>query len=130
MMLPKTQTELEIDECCVCGGWHALPKRIRDHCYQNGGTWYCPNGHKIGWPKGTLKKKLEQEQRRREMAEHRAKAEAENAEHERRRASSYKGKLTSMKKRAAAGVCPCCKRTFKQLSRHMKCKHPEYEADK
>jgi hypothetical protein len=26
----------------------------------------------------------------------------------------------------AAGVCPCCKRTVKQLAAHMKEKHPEF----
>jgi hypothetical protein len=24
------------------------------------------------------------------------------------------------------GVCPCCNRTFQQLARHMKAKHPGY----
>lgn len=31
-----------------------------------------------------------------------------------------------LRNRAAAGVCPCCNRTFEQLGRHMTTKHPEY----
>jgi hypothetical protein len=30
------------------------------------------------------------------------------------------------KTRTAAGTCPCCTRTFKQLAAHMKNKHPDY----
>ena len=30
------------------------------------------------------------------------------------------------KNRVAASVCPCCKKTFKQLAAHMKNKHPNY----
>lgn len=29
--------------------------------------------------------------------------------------------------RANHGVCPCCKRTFSQLARHMKTKHPDFK---
>src|SRR5262245_22389812 len=32
----------------------------------------------------------------------------------------------TMAKRVAAGVCPCCNRSFVQLQRHMKTKHPLY----
>lgn len=26
-----------------------------------------------------------------------------------------------------AGMCPCCRRTFKQLAEHMKSKHPDFD---
>jgi hypothetical protein len=29
-------------------------------------------------------------------------------------------------RKAKAGVCPCCNRTFKQLADHMKVKHPDF----
>lgn len=32
----------------------------------------------------------------------------------------------SQAKRSAASACPCCKRTFRQLARHMAAKHPEH----
>jgi len=31
-----------------------------------------------------------------------------------------------LKKRIACGVCPCCKRTFTNLARHISGQHPEY----
>ncbi len=34
--------------------------------------------------------------------------------------------MTKVKKRAANGVCPCCNRTFSDLARHMKAKHPDF----
>lgn len=39
---------------------------------------------------------------------------------------AHKGHTTRLKNRIAAGVCPCCQRTFQNLARHMKCKHPKY----
>lgn len=32
-----------------------------------------------------------------------------------------------LKKRASAGICPCCNRTVSQMARHMKSKHPEFK---
>lgn len=43
-----------------------------------------------------------------------------------RRASALKGVATRMRNRAAAGVCPCCNRTFSQLATHMKKQHPDF----
>jgi hypothetical protein len=34
-----------------------------------------------------------------------------------------------MKKRAVAGVCPCCNRHFRELERHMASKHPKYASE-
>ena len=41
-------------------------------------------------------------------------------------AARTRKELHSVKARVAHGVCPCCNRTFKQLARHMKTKHPDY----
>ena len=43
------------------------------------------------------------------------------------RARALKGVVTKQRKRSVAGACPCCNRTFQQLARHMKSKHPDYE---
>lgn len=40
-----------------------------------------------------------------------------------------RGQVTRLKNRAAAGVCPCCNRTFHQLVRHMAAKHPDFAAE-
>jgi uncharacterized Zn finger protein (UPF0148 family) len=44
--------------------------------------------------------------------------------------SATKAVVTRMKGRVAAGVCPCCNRTFKQLASHMKHKHPQFVCEK
>lgn len=34
-----------------------------------------------------------------------------------------------MVRRAKAGTCPCCHRTFRQMALHMKQKHPEFKVE-
>jgi hypothetical protein len=72
-----------------------------------------------------LRKKLDEQTRaatqmaeRARLAEH-AQVEAINAQ------KKSEAELRRIQKRTAAGVCPCCNRTFQQLARHMKTRHPE-----
>lgn len=43
-----------------------------------------------------------------------------------RQLRAQKGVVTRIKNRISKGVCPCCNRTFGDLERHMKTKHPDY----
>lgn len=43
---------------------------------------------------------------------------------EKKRADNAEKKIIQTKRRALAGVCPCCTRTFQNVQRHMKSKHP------
>ena len=99
--------------------------RRRDHR-----TWYCPNGHPRHYPGESDIEKAQRLQREAErVAEaHRMMRESEarrraSAEH---RLRAQKGVTTKLRKRIAAGACPCCKRSFQNLARHMQTKHPEY----
>lgn len=58
--------------------------------------------------------------------EERLQSANQRADHSERSARAYKGVATKMKKRAVAGVCPCCNRHFRELERHMASKHPDY----
>ncbi len=40
--------------------------------------------------------------------------------------TAHKGHTTRLKNRIAAGVCPCCRRNFVNLGRHMSRQHPEF----
>jgi RNase P subunit RPR2 len=40
-----------------------------------------------------------------------------------------KGAKTKLKKRAAAGVCPCCQRSFENVRRHISHMHPEFVSE-
>lgn len=119
-------TKLKVIQCGTCGVWHAIPLTMFDSCYEEGGFWHCPNGHQRGYTEGSLHKQLEKEKKRRMWAEENAKRMSKEADHQKSRANGFKSALTKVKKRASAGVCPCCNRTFKQLAKHMKMKHPEY----
>jgi len=122
--------------CGECGGTYALSSNYVRKKREEGGHWNCPYCE-IGWgfgdsKLGKLEQKLERERKRREWAEKSRKRARERAEHEARRAAGYKGAFTKAKKReerVAAGVCPCCNRSFENLRRHMADQHPEYPAD-
>lgn len=46
-----------------------------------------------------------------------------------KRLSATKGVVTRIKNRVGHGVCPCCNRTFGDLSRHMATKHPTFSSE-
>jgi hypothetical protein len=56
-------------------------------------------------------------------------SERELREAAERSAAAAKGNVTKLRKRAAAGVCPCCNRTFLALQKHMAHKHPDFRAE-
>ncbi len=121
---------MEIDDCCVCGVVHAIPKVMRDRKYQTGGFWYCPNGHHIGWdPKNS---KSENDKLRDEVARLNSsvKYEKERVASEQRKTAAAKGSLTKLNNRISKGVCPCCHRSFQNLKRHMTSKHPQFGEEK
>lgn len=119
-------TELKTETCCACGMLFAMPTRFERAMRDSGQSFYCPAGHPQFYGSSTLEKRLERAEaetrRERERAD-RAKREAHRAEMSRR---AYKGMLTKTKKRVAAGVCPCCNRTFQNLARHMAGQHPNW----
>jgi ribosomal protein L9 len=118
----RLDKRLTIVECGVCAVDFAMPETMHESCQEDGRTFFCPNGHKIGYSETEVKRLRQQvEQERRAAA--RATARADQAEAS---ATALKGHNTRLRKRASAGVCPCCNRTFKQLAAHMKSQHPEF----
>lgn len=82
--------------------------------------WYCPYcGSKRHFTGDSAEAKLKRLEQERDAARRRA-------ENERNSRIAVQGHLTRAKKRAAAGTCACCKRTFSNVARHMKTKHPEF----
>lgn len=120
----------------VCGGCGVLfwmtaeyqGDRRRDHK-----TFYCPNGcpRAFNGPseEEKLRKALETQKQQNAMWQDDAQRARERAEAAERRASAARGQVTKLKNRAAAGVCPCCNRTFANLARHMAGKHPAFQAE-
>lgn len=120
--LAYNDEELVEIRCSACGVHFGMPLFLQREHKKHGSTFYCVNGHARVYAESdvdVLKRQLEEEKKRYQSTLSRlndAQRAAEKAATELKRA----------KKRAAAGVCPCCNRTFVALGRHMKTKHPEY----
>jgi hypothetical protein len=110
--------------CCECAVPFGIPAYVEVTRRQDQNLFYCPMGHSQYFPKGKSQTQLLKEQvadlaaARDREAQHRQAAEADNL---RLRKSHAR-----LARRAKAGVCPCCRRTFVSMARHMKAKHPEY----
>lgn len=114
--------------CYTCG----IPFGIESALYRRvvtdaDGSVYCPAcGKGTQWTKSQAQIKIEELERK-------LKWEADNAARQRAAREkaeaslmATKGVVTRMRRRASAGTCPCCSRTFKQLAAHMAEKHPEF----
>jgi len=111
-------------ECGECGIQFSVPETWRAEKQRTGASWYCPNGH------SRVYRESDAEKARKALAEEKQRhattlARLNEAELAERKAQT---EMKRMKRRAAAGVCPCCNRTFQQLARHMKTKHPNHAA--
>lgn len=119
----------ELETCSACAIQYYVPAAFSRQRHTDGKGFYCPNGHSQFYAEtevSRLKKQLEQEKRLREAAEAaqaRARSAAQFAENS---ARTLRGHLTRERKRVAAGVCPCCRRSFSNLRRHMTAQHPDH----
>lgn len=119
--------DFTMHECGGCGIAFFVPSRWLKRKKEEHGSFYCPNGcNRIFTGKteaDKLKEQLEESERKR-AADH------ENLQNkfldEMNRANGLEKKL----KRVHNGVCPCCNRTFQNLGRHIKTKHPELVKEK
>lgn len=111
-----------------------MPEPLRTTLLRSHQTFYCIWGH----PQSYIEGDSEETKLRRERD--RLKQEAARLEDEKRiawrtaaaaerRVSAAKGQITKLRKRAAAGVCPCCNRQFVDLHRHMEAKHKGFASE-
>lgn len=96
-------------------------------------SWFCPNGHEQHFAYGPsetekLRKDLETQKQQNAMWAETANEQRQRAEAAERSASAQRGVVTRLKNRAAAGICPCCNRTFINLQKHMAGQHPGFAA--
>ncbi len=114
----------KIIQCGTCAVWHTVPEIVWSSAYNEGGFWSCPNGHQRGYQTGDEKRKQEEIRRERDRLKQETARLQDEVAAETRRALEAEKKYLQARKRAAAGVCPCCNRTFTNVQRHMKTKHP------
>ena len=119
------------ETCCTCGIRFPMFASFRDHVKRYGGgkdsrgTFYCPVGHAQHYSAEsdyTKAKRLAEELSATKQREETLRHRADQAERKRKAEVTKRRKLES---RIAAGVCPCCNRTFQNLMRHIRTKHPE-----
>jgi hypothetical protein len=123
----------EQENCCSCGITFFVPQSFQQEALKRKRAFFCPNGHSQSYTT------CEADSLRKELAAARQREETIKAQRDEanRLASlqtdlrrSAEGSLKRFKKRVAAGVCPCCHRTVSQMARHMKTKHPEFQANR
>lgn len=125
MSIIKISCDLEVHDCCVCGIHFGVPPRLTQQKREKGGTFYCPNGHQLGWDETELDRLRKQAERARAAQtaanDQRAAAERSNR--------ALRGVITRERRRVANGLCPCCKRSFANLAQHMSGQHPDYVSE-
>lgn len=129
--MPETLILSETYVVVNCGreGCHmsfAVPDTVYRKWQETGQTWYCPNGHGRVFKNNPIRAELAAMKRAAEYLEADLKREQERRQHHQRSAAIVKGKLRKLKERVAAGICPCCRRPFANLMRHIQHKHPGF----
>lgn len=113
--------------CCPkCGIEYAAPKTFMEECKKDPSIiFHCPNGH----PRHFSESEADRLRRERDSLKQQTARLEDEARQERKRAEKAEAATKRLKKRAAAGNCPCCKRSFSNMARHMQTKHPEFRAE-
>lgn len=123
-----TNETLVVEQCCNCSCWFAMPKDFRDRCLDVGGTFYCPHGHPQSFTT-PRNKALKDQVERLEKDYQRAKDYIQEKNNQIQQLGysvrALKAAKTKIINRVKNGVCPCCNRTFIDLQKHFKSKHPE-----
>ena len=125
----QVTVELTTILCGECGGTYAIMESVRANAQKHRQSWTCPYCE-VSWGFEYLKQKDRNEVERAKLlqaqAEESARRAWNEAKHQANVARAHKGHLTRVKNRVSKGVCPCCKRTFENLARHIANKHPDY----
>ena len=114
------------EECIRCGMVFFMPETFSKQCQEQkpNKSFYCPAGHPMIY---SGENEIDKERRMRQRLEQENARLSELATEAERKRQTIEREFGRHKKRAAAGTCPCCQRTFSNMSRHMKTKHPEFE---
>lgn len=117
--------------CCgECGIDFGVPAEFdRERRGNSRLEFYCPNGHVRVYREteaDQLRRERDQLKQRIAQKDDEIAYQRQHREAAEKSISAHKGQITKLKKRARAGVCPCC---FEDLSRHMATKHPTFGSD-
>jgi hypothetical protein len=127
--------------CANCGLLFGITADFEARRRLDHKTVFCPMGHinvynhqteaeRLAAELRTKNDQLAREKHWREEAEARTRDVRLEKEHVERRLRGTKSVVTRMKRRTAAGRCPCCSHQFKNLETHMKTQHPKWNPDR
>ena len=135
-MTTATETitlELTRISCGECDIVFAVPTTWYNRKRGDHTDWTCPNGHVrhfIGQSEAEkLRDELARQKHRTEQAEEDARWQRSQRTITENRLRAHKGVVTKLKKRVAAGSCPCCHRKFRDLRDHMRAEHPDWNPE-
>jgi len=111
-----------IEECYKCHIPFGITRNFRQARLDNGGEFFCPNGHGQIFLKtnvAKLEERLKRQKIELDLAQRAFENERKRRKDEQNSHRTTRGHVTRIKNRVAAGVCPCCNRQFQNLKRHM-----------
>lgn len=116
------------DTCITCGIEFAMPEGRHNWLVDHKGVlFFCPNGHAQSFSGETeaqkLQRALDAKKRELDAANH----QLENVRELNEKHLTNLVKANKKLERARNGICPCCKRSFSALRRHMATKHPDFK---
>jgi hypothetical protein len=115
-----------VEFCFKCGIGFGMPQGFYNEARDDTSkTFYCPNGHGQVYTtseRTRLRRQLDSEREENNTLRYRI-------QHVNRSRAALKGQVTKIKRRVGKGVCPCCRRNFANLRRHMEGQHPDWSEE-
>src|SRR5215510_9830604 len=124
-------------ECYHCKSTMWMPHELYVAAYaaKEKITFYCAYGHPQVFCTG--ESRLDAMRRERDQAIQRVAQREDHIRqlnndlaHVTKQREELRRETRKVRARISHGVCPCCNRQFVNMAKHMKSKHPNYEAEK
>lgn len=135
MIALTVAVNLEQVTCPGCGGVYAISAEWKAEARRLGSfkqCWTCPYcktergyGENVAARQQNEIERLKADATRQADELRRVREERDHHWIERKKTLT---RLVNLKARVSNGVCPCCRRSFENLQRHMATKHPAYAA--
>ena len=114
---------METTSCTECGIVFGVPDAWLKARRTDGRNFCCPNGHRLAYKESTT----DALRRERDLLKQRLAERDDAVARAEKSLTTARGQITRLKKRAKAGVCPCCNRTFQNMAAHMATCHPDMD---
>ena len=120
--------------CYLCGIVFGLERDYKNRRVEDHGDWHCPNGHAQHFLGKTEAERLREQLQATERCLQNARDETQRQRELRgqveRSLRGTRSVVTRLKRRTVKGQCVCCSRKFKDLEKHMKSEHPDWNPDR